>query len=64
MAALIEFPYSRIRKTAERDETGQAEVIIFPGERFERLDMTLADRMPARGMRMTVHARFFDANGE
>lgn len=47
MSAVIEFPASRIRPAAQRDAFGNAEVIIFPGVRIERLAFDLAERLPA-----------------
>ncbi len=64
MAAVVEFPFDRVRKSAARDQAWQAQVIIFPGERFERLEFSLADRLPARGGRITAHARLLDVGEE
>lgn len=47
VSAVIEFPADRIRQTARPDITGNAEVIIFPGVRVERLAFDLAERLPA-----------------
>ena len=52
MSAIIQFPTSRIRPLSEADGMGQAEVIIFPGVRVERLSFDLAERLPA-GRRKT-----------
>ena len=46
-SAVIEFPAGRVRPAARASETGNAEVIIFPGVRVERLKFDLAERLPA-----------------
>ena len=46
-SAVIVFPLDRIRSEARADLTGEAEVIIFPGVRVERLMYDLAERLPA-----------------
>ena len=47
MSAVISFPTSRIRPPGAADAAGDAEVIIFPGVRIERLGFDLAERLPA-----------------
>jgi hypothetical protein len=44
MTAVIEFPAPRIRKPS-RAQGRDAEVIIFPGVRIERLEFDLAERI-------------------
>jgi hypothetical protein len=49
MSAVIPFPMNRVRPMSETDGAGQAEVIIFPGVRVERLSFDLAERLsPSR----------------
>ena len=47
MSAVIEFPQHRIRKAAQAEPCGAAEVIIFPGVQVERLTYDLSERLPA-----------------
>ena len=52
MAMILEFPEMQVpahRRTARRAQSS-AEVILFPGVRYERLEDTSGDREPARGM--------------
>lgn len=44
MAAVVEFPFARIRKSV-REFDCAAEVVIFPGVRIERLEFDLAERI-------------------
>ncbi len=46
-SAVIEFPLGRVRPPNRASEAGDAEVIIFPGVRFERMMFDLAERLPA-----------------
>lgn len=46
-SAVIEFPLGRVRPATRASETGDAEVIIFPGVRIERMMFDLAERLPA-----------------
>jgi hypothetical protein len=45
MSAVIEFPASRIAKVAKDEDGAPAQVIIFPGVRIERPEISLADRI-------------------
>lgn len=56
MAAVIEFPVSRIKQASQMGESQHAQVIIFPGERIERMDFALVDRRPARNGRAAINA--------
>lgn len=47
MSAVIEFPAGRTRPVALRENSGSAEVIIFPGVRIDRTGFDLAERLPA-----------------
>ena len=47
MRAVIEFPAGRTRSVARSETSGDAEVIIFPGVRVERMAFDLAERLPA-----------------
>lgn len=47
MSAVIEFPLGRCRPAVQSDASGNAEVIIFPGVRIERVGFDLAERLPA-----------------
>jgi phosphotransacetylase len=46
MSAVINFPADRNRKAEQRESSGSAEVIIFPGVRIERTAFDLAERLP------------------
>jgi hypothetical protein len=56
MSAVISFPASRVRQTRQPEGAGEAEVIIFPGVRVERLGFDLAERLPA-GRRSSAQAQ-------
>jgi|GEM_PF-2661139 len=45
MAAVIEFPMDRTGKTGRVQGDASAEVIIFPGVRIERENVSLAERL-------------------
>ena len=47
MSAVITFPADRSRQAAQREVSGSAEVIIFPGVRIERMAFDLSERLPA-----------------
>jgi hypothetical protein len=52
MAMILEFPEMQVpvrRRTARRAQSS-AEVILFPGVRYERWEDVPADREPVRGM--------------
>lgn len=59
MSAVIAFPASRIRPPRQAEAASDAEVIIFPGVRIERLDFDLAERLP-QGRRSSLQARLRD----
>jgi hypothetical protein len=60
MTAVIEFPAGRARKSSETDTSLKAEIIIFPGVRIERMEFSLADRIPLRKGRTSAQARQLD----
>ena len=52
MAMILEFPEMQVparRRTARRPQSS-AEVILFPGVRYERWEDATAEREPMRGM--------------
>lgn len=62
MSAVIVFPAGRTRPAAQREFSGSAEVIIFPGVRIERLMFDLSERLPAlrNGSAQQARAGDFD----
>lgn len=46
-SAVIEFPAGRVRPASRASEMDEAEIIIFPGVRVERMMFDLAERLPA-----------------
>lgn len=60
MSAVIEFPAGRAKKSSGTDTSFQAEIIIFPGVRIERMEFSLADRIPPRKGRTSAQARQLD----
>lgn len=57
MSAVIEFPLDRRRRTAATAAVIAGEVLIFPGVRMERMEFSLADRLPLRASRPTAQAK-------
>lgn len=60
MSAVIEFPLDRVRPSSQDASTPPAEVIIFPGIRFERLNFDLAERLPVRRKELATRANAKD----
>lgn len=60
MTAVISFPVDRVSKPGPARGGHRGEVIIFPGERIERMEFSLADRIPARAGRAAAQARQLD----
>ncbi|HWV83022.1 MAG TPA: hypothetical protein VNZ50_16445 [Hyphomicrobiaceae bacterium] len=52
MATILDFPEMQVpaRRRPSRRVQSSAEVILFPGVRYERREDAPADRQPARGM--------------
>ena len=60
MSAVITFPTLRARPPGETDRTGQAEIVIFPGVRIERVTRDIADRPTAGRRAAPANARPLD----
>jgi hypothetical protein len=64
MSAVIEFPADRVRPVSQTATAGakEAEVIIFPGVRVERLTFDLAERLAVKrtGASAGAHAKELD----
>ncbi len=60
MTTLVPFPIEKARRSASGEKGPDAMIIIFPGVRIERMDFSLADRLPTRGNRRTSQAQKFD----
>jgi hypothetical protein len=60
MTTLVPFPIDKARRSASGEKGPDAMIIIFPGVRIERMDFSLADRLPPRGTRRTSQAQKFD----
>lgn len=60
MATVIPFPIDCARKRLPGAGEPKGEVVIFTGVRYERLDFSLADRLPPRNGRPTAQARLLD----
>lgn len=64
MSTVVHFPSDRVRKPTKGEAQQCAEIIIFSGVRFERLDFLPAERIAPRGGRATSEARQLDYDTE
>ena len=46
MGTILTFSRDRMPQSAKQNLSEPAEIVIFPGIRFERYDFSLADRLP------------------
>ncbi len=60
MSAVIEFPLDRRRRTATPATTPAGQVLIFPGVRMERMEFSLADRLPLRAARPSAQVKLLE----
>lgn len=58
MTTLVRFPIEKCRRPEAGAPEFKTAIIIFPGVRIERMDFSLADRLPSRGRRGSQVEKF------